>query len=222
MFNSTSTEQFVSIDTIKDDCVILKDGSSRAVIMVAGINFDLKSAEEQDLILGSFQGLLNRLDFSVQFAIHSRKLNIDEYVRMLEKREEEEKNALLRNQIKEYRTFIKTLVSVTNVMSKRFYVVVPYSSAPIDAGGPLSGILSSLPFGNKNKPQTKEEDLEVRKMQLSHRVSSVLSALRGIGVRGIRLNTDELLELYYNLYNPEKKEKKSPAILRPEENNEVN
>lgn len=216
MFNSTSTEQFVSIETIKDDCVILKDGSLRAVVMVSGINFDLKSEEEQNLILASFQRLLNRLDFSIQFVIHSRKMNIDDYLNKLEKREEEEKNGLLKNQIREYGTFIRTLVSVTNVMSKRFYIVIPYSSIALDVKGPLSGIISSLPFGGKKKDKKaiEEEDFESSKMQVKHRVGAVLSALRPTGVRGIRLETDELLELFYNLYNPEEKEKKTPKILQ--------
>lgn len=214
MFNSTSTEQFVSIETIKNDSVILKGGSLRAVIMVSGINFDLKSDEEQNLILNSFQGLLNRLDFSIQFAVHSRKLNIDSYIKELKKREEGEENGLLKNQIKEYGSFIETLVSVTNVMSKRFYVVIPYSSAGLDIGGPFSGFLSSLPFGSKKAPKTKEEDFEAKLMQLKHRVDAVMSGLRPTGVRGIRLGTDELLELYYNLYNPEKKEKKAPKIFQ--------
>ena len=120
MAQSTSTEQFVSIETIKDDCVILKDGSLRAVIMVSGINFDLKSEDEQALITSAYQGLLNRLDFPIQFLIHSRKLNIENYLRYLKEREGQEENSLLKVQIKEYIEFIKTLVSVTNVMSKGF------------------------------------------------------------------------------------------------------
>ncbi|MDP2856317.1 MAG: hypothetical protein Q8N90_04400 [bacterium] len=221
MAQSTSTEQFVSIGTIKDDCVVLKDGSLRAVLMVSGINFDLKSEEEQNLIMVAYQGLLNRLDFSVQFVVHSRKVNIDSYLVKIKAREDAEDNGLLKIQIKEYAQFIKTLVSVTNVMSKRFYIVVPYAVGTEEAGKAFGKIAGLLPFPIK-KPsgsanQKEEMDFETKKMQLKHRVDAVLSGLRPTGIRIIRLKTEELLELYYNLYNPEKTEKKYLKILTESE-----
>ena len=217
MPQSTSTEQFVSVETIKDDCVILKDGSLRAVLMVSGINFDLKSEEEQGLVLVAYQGLLNRLDFPVQFVVHSRKVNIDSYLVKVKAREDAEDNGLLKIQIKEYAQFIKTLVSVSNVMSKRFYIVVPYAVGAEEAGKAFGKIVALLPFPTK-KPsgsvnQKEEIDFDTKKMQLKHRVDAVLSGLRPTGIRIIRLKTEELLELYYNLYNPEKTEKKSLKIL---------
>jgi len=217
MPQSTSTEQFVSIETIKDDCVILKDGSLRAVLMVSGVNFDLKSEEEQNLIVVAYQGLLNRLDFSIQFVVHSRKLNIDSYLKDLKEREEAEENPLLKIQIKEYSEFIKTLVSVTNVMSKRFYIVVSYASGAAEAEKIFGKIIELLPIPLKKSPKNqvkKEEmDFESKKLQLKHRVDAVASGLRPTGVKIIRLKTEELLELYYNLYNPEKMEKKSLKIM---------
>lgn len=221
MAQSTSTEQFVSIETIKDDCVILKDGSLRAVIMVSGINFDLKSEDEQALITSAYQGLLNRLDFPIQFLIHSRKLNIENYLRYLKEREGQEENSLLKVQIKEYIEFIKTLVSITNVMSKRFYVVVSYSAGPVEADKAFAKITEFLPFMKQTKEGEKEKkeemDFEAKKMQLRHRVDAVTSGLRPTGVRCVRLATEELLELYYNLYNPEKTEKKGIKILEEEQ-----
>lgn len=217
MPQSTSTEQFVSIDTIKDDCVILKDGSIKAVIMVSGINFDLKSEEEQGLITSAYQGLLNRLDFSIQFVIHSRKLNIESYLKYMKEREGQEENSLLKVQIKEYIEFIKTLVSVTNVMSKRFYIVVTYSAGPVDADKTFAKISQFIPFLKPTKEDDKnkkeELDFEAKKMQLNHRVDAVVSGLRPTGVRCARLATEDLLELYYNLYNPEKTEKKGLKIM---------
>lgn len=217
MPQSTSTEQFVSVQTIKDDCVILKDGSLRAVLMVSGINFDLKSEEEQNLVMVAYQGLLNRLDFSIQFVVHSRKVNIDNYLVKVKAREDAEDNGLLRVQIKEYAQFIKTLVSVTNVMSKRFYIIVPYAVGSEDAGKAFGRIAELLPFPGKKSSgsagQREEMDFETKKMQLKHRVDAVLSGLRPTGIRILRLKTEELLELYYNLYNPEKTEKKSLKIL---------
>jgi type IV secretory pathway VirB4 component len=217
MPQSTSTEQFVSIETIKDDCVILKDGSLRAVLMVSGVNFDLKSEEEQNMIMVAYQGLLNRLDFPVQFVVHSRKLNIDSYLGKLKIREDEEDNALLKIQIKEYIEFIKTLVSVTNVMSKRFYIVVSYAAGAEEAEKVLGKIVKFLPIPLKKStgtPEQKEEmDFESKKLQLKHRVDAVISGLRPTGIKTIRLPTEDLLELYYNLYNPEKVEKKSLKIM---------
>lgn len=217
MPQSTSTEQFVSVETIKDDCVLLKDGSLRAVLMVSGINFDLKSEEEQNLVMLAYQGLLNRLDFSVQFVVHSRKVNIDSYLAKIKARDDAESNGLLKIQIKEYAQFIKTLVSVTNVMSKRFYIVVPYAAGAEEAEKALGRIAELLPLPVKKSsgsPKQKEEtDFETKKMQLKHRVNAVFSGLRPTGVKIIRLQTQELLELYYNLYNPEKTEKKSSEMF---------
>lgn len=221
MPQSTSTEQFVSVETIKDDCVLLKDGSLRAVLMVSGINFDLKSEEEQNLVMLAYQGLLNRLDFSVQFVVHSRKVNIDGYLAKIKIRDDAETNGLLKIQIKEYAQFIKTLVSMTNVMSKRFYIVVPYAVGAEEAEKALGRIAELLPLPVKKSsgsPRQKEEtDFESKKMQLKHRVNAVFSGLRPTGVKIIRLQTQELLELYYNLYNPEKTEKKSSEMFAPSE-----
>lgn len=219
MENSTSTEQFVSIETIKDDCVILKDGSMRAVLMVSGVNFDLKSEDEQNLITVAYQGLLNRIDFPLQFVVHSRKLNIDNYLVLLKERSAQEQNALLNVQIKEYIQFIKTLVSITNVMSKRFYVVVPYAGGNLETEKLMGNIANFLPnpFKKqskvKNVGQQEEMDFESKKMQLKQRVETVSSGLRPVGVRVARVETQDLLELYYNLYNPEKTEKKSLKIM---------
>ncbi|HOX21793.1 MAG TPA: hypothetical protein PKZ02_02370 [Candidatus Paceibacterota bacterium] len=221
MPQSTSTEQFVSVETIKDDCVLLKDGSLRAVLMVSGINFDLKSEEEQNLVMLAYQGLLNRLDFSVQFVVHSRKVNIDSYLAKIKVRDDAETNGLLKIQIKEYAQFIKTLVSVTNVMSKRFYIVVPYAVGAEEAERALGRIAELLPLPVKkssgSSKQKEETDFESKKMQLKHRVNAVLSGLRPTGVKIIRLQTQELLELYYNLYNPERTEKKSSEMFAPSE-----
>lgn len=217
MQNSTSTEQFVSIETIKDDCVIMKDESLRAVLMVSGVNFDLKSEDEQNLITVAYQGLLNRLDFPIQFVVHSRKLNIDSYLSELKNRLEKEENALMSVQIKEYVEFIKTLVSVTSVMSKRFYIIVPYASGAVEAEKAFGKLASFLPFGKKqpikDAKQSEEADFQSKKMQLKHRVEAVMGGLRATEARVVQLPTEDLLELYYNLYNPEKMEKKSLKIM---------
>ncbi|MDD3614347.1 MAG: hypothetical protein PHF40_01340 [Candidatus Pacebacteria bacterium] len=216
--SSSSTEKFVNIATIRDNCVILKDGSLRAVLMVSGINFDLLSDTEQEVIINAYQSLLNSLDFSLQILIHSRKVNMNNYLEEIKYVGEKETNELLRLQIEEYYNFIEELVRSTNIMVKRFYVVIPYSSSPIisAAGGGLEPILSKLPFGKKTTPQEKSEkkelDFENQKMQLYYRVNAIISALKPMGLNAIRLKTADLIELYYNFYNPEKQERKNLAI----------
>ena len=215
---SSSTEKFVNIATIRNDCVILKDGSLRAVLMVSGINFDLLSDTEQEVIINAYQNLLNSLDFSLQILVHSRKVNMDNYLETIKHIGEKEENELLRLQIEEYYNFIDELVKSTNIMVKRFYIVIPYSSSPIISAtsGGLVSIFDKLPFGKKTTPQEesqkKELDFENQKMQLYYRVSAVMSALKPMGLNAIRLRTPELVELYYNFYNPEKQERKNLAI----------
>lgn len=217
-----STEKFVDIETIKDDCVILKDGSLRAVVMVSGINFDLLSDAEQEIVLNAYQNLLNGLDFSLQILIHSRKINLDSYLRQIKEIEANEVNELLKLQIQEYYNFINELVKTTNIMTKRFYIVVPYSPSLISTSSsvnPLSQIFQKLPlpFGKKAKTvQENESNKEIEftnnKMQLYHRISAVVSALKQMGLNAIRLKNPELIELYYNFYNPEKQERVGLAI----------
>ena len=117
---STSTQQFVEIDAIHDGVIVLKSGGLRRVLMVSGINFDLKTEEEQAMIIGSYQSFLNTLDFTLQFFVHSRKLNTEEYLGFLKERREKEDNALLRTQIDEYAEFIRSFVEMNAIMEKAF------------------------------------------------------------------------------------------------------
>ncbi len=209
MAQELSTQQVIEFESIKDGVIILKDGSLRQVVMVSGVNFDLKSEEEQNVILYAFQSFLNALDFSIQILIHSRKLNIDGYLELLDEREKQETNELLKNQIAEYREFIKTFVETSAIMSKTFFVVVPYEASPISlekgVKSNVKGLLEGL-MGKKKSPQT-QEDFEIMKQQLFQRTDQVINGLRGIGLRAIPLENQELIELLYNLYNPEKVEK---------------
>jgi len=224
---SISTEKFVEIETIKDDCVIMKDGSLRAVIMVSGINFDLLSDTEQEVVLNAYQNLLNGLDFSLQILIHSRKINLDNYLRQIKEREKNETNELLKMQIQEYYNFIGELVKSTNIMTKRFYIVVPYSPSMIseEGGSALGQIFKNLPmsFGKKSsnlvqEEENKEMEFANNKMQLFHRVSAIISTLKTMGLNAIRLKTPELIELFYNFYNPEKQERVGLTITSELEN----
>lgn len=203
---SASSQQFLEIETIENDIVKMKNGGLRKVLLVAGMNFDLKSEEEQGLITYSFQGFLNSLDFSTQIFIHSRKLNVENYLKKIMERETQEPNDLLKNQISEYREFIKTFVSQNAIMMKTFFVVVPYD--PITLPGAGGGIAETITgIFKKKSAETKQETSAESLQQLSLRVEQVVNGLNQIGLRSLPLNTNELVELFYNLYNPAETEK---------------
>jgi type IV secretory pathway VirB4 component len=202
-----ATQQLVEIKDIKDGVVYLKGGGLRRVLMVSGINFDLKSETEQTLILNSFQDFLNGLDFSVQFFIHSRKVNINSYLEAMEERKKEETNELLKIQIEDYIKFVRAFVEENTIITKTFFVVVPYD--PIVAVQKAGGIFSI--FGGK-KTTGGEISNQANLEQLNRRVDQVINGLEQIGLRVAVLGDDELAELYYNLYNPQLVEKKGLEI----------
>lgn len=206
---SLATQQFVDIESIENGVIRLKNGSYRKILMVSGMNFDLKSSEEQEMIIFSFQGFLNSLDFSIQFFIHSRKLNIENYLKMVKDRENQETNELLKNQIFEYGEFVKSFVAQNAIMSKNFFVVIPLDPVRIsEAGNKLKDKIFGL-FGSKeaegSQKQTEQEYFE----ELDQRVNGVVDGLNQIGLRAVPLNDAELSELFYNTYNPSTIEKKS-------------
>lgn len=212
----TSTQQLIDIEEIRNGVIILKNGGLRRIILVSGINFDLKSEEEQGVISYAYQNFLNSLDFSVQFFIHSRKINIEAYLNKLNARMQEEKNELLKNQISEYREFIRSFVAQNPIMDKTFFVVVPFDPivVPKAARGALNEIFGLLKKNQKKEDEEKnrEQKIELGIVQLSQRVQQVLSGLNAIGLGAVALNSDEVIELFYNLYNPEEVERRELII----------
>ncbi len=206
-----SAQRHLNIADIKEGVITLKDGSLRAVLMVSSINFALKSIEEQDAIIHQYQAFLNSLDFSVQIIVSSRALNIDNYLQELETKEKEQTNELLRIQIAEYLQFIKGLVQMASIVSKTFYIVVPFALSE-EKG---KGIFAKLKAGLKSKTKItyKDEDFKRYKDQLFQRVDHIIESLRGVGIRMTPLNTQELIELYYSLYNPGISEKRGLAEI---------
>ncbi len=180
------TQKFVDIKEIKNGVIYLKKGGVRKVLIVSGVNFDLKSEAEQNLILSMFQNFLNTLDFSVQFFVHSRKVNIESYLAQMEGRKEKETSELLRIQIEEYINFIKTFVEDNAIISKSFFAVVPYETASLaSAGGGLMSLFKKAPAQQK-KDAAQDEILE----QLERRVSQVADGLEQIGLRVTALNDE--------------------------------
>lgn len=194
-----ASQDFVAVEKIERGIVYLKKGGVLRVVMVSGINFDLKSEDEQGLILNSFQNFLNTLDFGAQFFVHSRKVNVKKYLDRMHERQEEETNELLKIQIEEYISFIRQFVEENQIINKSFFVVVPhYKTLSVD---PTKNLLSL--FTKKKKDGEEKLSNEETLQQLSQRVEQVVSGLEQIGLRAIPLEDEELIELYYNLYNPQ-------------------
>ena len=195
-----STQKYVDVEEIRDGVIILKDGSLRAVLLVSSINFDLKATEEQDSVIDQYQSFLNSLDFPIQIMISSRKLNITPYLKYLEKKGTQLTNELLSLQLEEYRNFIKNLTDLSNIMSKFFYVVIPFH--PVE--NVKTGVFDRF-FGATNSQMAvtrRRELFDTYKNQLWQRVDHVNAGLSGTGVKAVPLKTEELIELLYNSYNP--------------------
>lgn len=204
-----ATQDFVPIKEVRDGVVILKDGSLRSLLMASSINLALKSNDEQQAIIGQFQNFLNSLEFSVQFYIESRELDIRPYIALLEDRYVQELDDLMKIQIREYITFIKDFTERANIMTKNFFIVVPYDPALISrGGGGVKGALSNfLPTGKGNSAALGDEQFEQYRTQLEQRISVIEQGLVRTGVRTVKLGTEEVIELFYKLFNPGELEK---------------
>jgi hypothetical protein len=197
---SKATQDFVPIKEIRDGIIILKDGSMRAIVMASSVNFALKSPDEQQAIILQFQNFLNSLDFSIQISVQSRELDIRPYISMLEGRYKDELGDLMKIQIKEYIQFIKNFVDQTNIMTKTFFVVIPFSPTIIDTkSNPLDKLM------NKKKTESskdKSDHFEENRTQLEQRIGSVSQGLIRCGIRSVQLGTEEVVELFYKTFNP--------------------
>lgn len=202
--STNPTQDFVPIKEIREGIMILKDGSMRAIVLATSINFALKSTEEQESVIYQFQNFLNSLDFTVQTYIQSRKLDIRPYIALLEDRLRAQTSDLMKIQISEYIMFIKGLTEGSNIMTKSFFLVVPY--APIsNAGKSLVNV-----FKTKNEEtnlKNKNDDFEEIKNQIEQRISVVEQGLSRCGVKVARLGSEELVELFYRIFNPGDAEK---------------
>lgn len=203
--NSKATQEFVPIKEVRDGIAILKDGSMRAVVLSSSLNFSLKSEDERRAIILQFQDFLNSLDFTVQISIQSRRLDIRPYIALLEDRYKEQMNDLMKIQTREYIEFVKKFTETTNIMTKSFFVVVPYDPAMINIkGGPTSFFKKR---SASDELQQKEAGFEENRTQLEQRVSVVEQGLSRCGIRVARLGTEEVIELFYKIFNPGETEK---------------
>ncbi|MBI2473206.1 hypothetical protein HYV70_01475 [Candidatus Uhrbacteria bacterium] len=196
-----STERFLDIAEIRDDMVLLKDGTVRAVLLVSSINFALKSVEEQEAIIQAYMTFLNSLEYPLQIVIQSRRMNIDAYMNRLIEQERIMTNDLLRGQIAEYRSFITELVELGQIMQKMFYLVVPYD--PLTNKKKNFWTRFSEALSPASSAKLNKEQLADRIEQLMRRVELVGGQLNSMGLSSARLDTQSLIELYYDVYNPD-------------------
>jgi hypothetical protein len=205
--SKNSTQQFVPIQEVREGVLLLKDGGMRGILLASSLNFSLKSEDEKNAIIFQFQDFLNSLDFSIQIVIQSRKLDIRPYIALLEEQEKKQTNDLMKIQTKEYIEFIKSFTENTNIMTKSFFIVIPYSPSSLSAG--RVPILSGL-FGSKTpkeKSAASEANFEENRTQLEERMSVVEQGLIRTGIRVARLGTEEVIELFYKAFNPGETEK---------------
>ncbi len=195
-----ATQQFVPIKNIRDGVVILKNGQMCMLLLASSINFAFKSTEEQEAILSQFQAFLNTLDFSLQIYIQSRRLDIRPYLSLLKEREADQYNDLMSIQLREYIDFIHSFTKEVEIMAKSFFVVVPYSPTVADVKAGLTQFLRPSQTG---KAEITEEKFAEDRTQLEQRVAVVEQGLARLGVKTIPLGNDELIELYYHIFNPE-------------------
>jgi type IV secretory pathway VirB4 component len=206
MAEAASSQQIIAVDTIREGVVVLKNRGLRAIIEAEGINFELKSPEEQQGLISAFQEFLVGLDFSLQLMAYSRRVNIDEYLKRISALEQTEENELVKNYIPDYASFLEELLRQYNIMTKKFYLVIPFYPAVISS----SAFKSILPGGvhpSSAKADSEEEFFRGRS-QLETRINVIINGLSRMGIQARVLSTEELVDLFYNLYNPMEKEEK--------------
>ena len=209
MAASAATQQFVPIERVRDGIIVLKNGELRSVLITSSLNLALKSDDEQQAILMQFQSLLNSLDFPIQLFAQSRRLNIKPYMDLLQSRSAEVKEDLLKIQIHEYMGFINKFAEETNIMTKHFFVVIPY--LPVQAAAAGAGKL--LSFGLSGGTSVGEDVFDAARIQLEQRISTVIQGLARFGIRAQKLGTEEVVELFYKLFNPGEQDRDAPKVV---------
>lgn len=200
--SKTSTTKIIDIADIRDGVIILKNKSLRSILSVSSINLDLKSKDEQKAVILAYQNFLNSLDFQIQITAQSRELDIEKYLKIIQEKEQTQENELLRIQTSEYQSFIKGLIEMTNIMKKNFYIIVPFSPVEAKREHFLQKMQNVFKSAKKQSSFTKQ-DFERYKEQLWQRSEYIADGLAGLGLRVEPLDTQNILELFYRLYNPE-------------------
>lgn len=210
------TQNLVPIEEIKQSTVVLRSGHLLQILMVDGLNFSLKSEEEQNIIIATYQNFINALDYPIQVVIHSRKINIKNYLDGLKEYEGKETSPLLQNQIAEYREFVRAFVKDNPIMTKTFLVVIPFAPITVPKKESFFKIFPFIKQRGKEEAERAareagESSFRKNLAQLEQRVNQVTDGLNTIGLEAMKLNDDALIELFYNFYNPEAVEREDVA-----------
>lgn len=199
MAQTKATQAFVPVKEVRNGVIILKEGGYRGVLMCSSINFALKSEDEQRAIVGGFQNFLNTLDFTVEIVVHSRKMDIRPYLALLNERMEAQSTELMRIQLREYIQFIRGFMDSTSIMTKLFYIIVPYT--------PSLGkdVVNAVPFLNRKQgsegARPGGDSFEDDRVQLEQRMALAAGGLASSGLRAVPLGTEEIIELLYRSFN---------------------
>lgn len=204
--NAKSSQDFVPIKEVRNGVIVLKDGSLRSILITSSLNLSLKSYDEQIAVISAFQSFINSLDFPTQICVQSRRLDIRPYLLTLENRIMEQVEPLLKIQTREYIDFIRSFTDEVNIMTKTFYIVVPYTPATINSN---NQIIDTLLGGKGSKKQIKDTkkavdlaSFEEKRSQLEQRIGIIMSGLSRMGIRARELKTDQVVELFYKTFNP--------------------
>jgi hypothetical protein len=202
---TAAAQEFVPIKEVRGGIMILKDGTLVGVMLASSVNFALKSTDEQNAIIQQFQSFINSLDFTVQFFAQSRRLDIRPYIALLEERLQAQTEDLMKVQVREYIEFIKLFTTRANIMSKHFFIVVPYMPPLVD----VQKSVQTAIFGKSTLSAREKKDagFEEQKTQLEQRMSIVEQGIARSGIRTVTLGTEEIIELLYKEFNPGELEK---------------
>lgn len=194
-----TTQEFLEIEDVKDDIIILKDGSCALVLEVTAVNFGLLSEREQDALIFAYAALLNSLTFSIQIILRSQRKDISSYLQLLDEQIPTQKNKLLAQQMQKYRRYVEEIVKKNNVLDKEFYLIVPFSVLELGATQTFTSIVSR----KKGLPFKKDYILQRAKVVLTPRKDHLVRQFNRLGLQTRQLKTQELIQLFYNIYNPE-------------------
>ena len=198
MPESKPTQAFVPVKEVRNGVIVLKEGGYRGILMCSSINFALKSEDEQRAVIGGFQSFLNQLDFSIQIVTHSRRMDIRPYLALLEEKMAVQKTEMMRLQLREYMQFVKNFIEGAEIMTKVFYLVVPYDGAPAKN---TSGGFSLFGGSGGSTNEGMSSSFEESRIQLEQRMTVASAGLMNTGIRAVPLDTEAIIELLYRSFN---------------------
>lgn len=175
-----SARSQIGIKEVRDDILVLSDNSYRSILVTSSLNFELQSEEEQDALIDTFQSFLNALTIPIQILIRVRELDIERYLENIQTSRADEEQPVYKEQLRHYCQFIRKLISGNKILSRRFYLVIPYNS------------------------KSAKGDFSLVKEQLMIEQEIIIKGLEKMGMTAHQLTGLEILDLFYSFYNPEK------------------